>query len=190
MHMSPVPQDMQAFAPLDGVDSRYGQLHQPINSETYKQGGIDGFIPTNPFKGFKFCHDSMQMAPAAVPQSCVSSPPIPFMPCLDELNDWLMQDRKDSWTKEESEAAMYPPKPPCLNVQAIQALKPKPVTRLTMNQLHAKLMNGQDNLFFVVFEEEWRPVGVAYKDTMTLHPECLQDDKLLVDVYILHPKDY
>ena len=41
MHMSPVPQDMQAFAPLDGVDSRYGQLHQPINSETYKQGGIE-----------------------------------------------------------------------------------------------------------------------------------------------------
>ena len=66
MHMSPVPPNMQAFAPLDGVDSRYGQLYRTINSEAYRQGGIDGFIPTNPFNDFKFCRDSMHMAPAII----------------------------------------------------------------------------------------------------------------------------
>ena len=54
MHMSPVLPDMQAFAPLDGVDSRYGQLYCPINSDTYKQGGIEDFLPHNPFKAFNF----------------------------------------------------------------------------------------------------------------------------------------
>ena len=99
--MSPVPPDMQAFAPLDGVDSRYGQLYRPINSDAYKQGGIDGFIPSNPFKGFKFCHDAMKMAPALIAQSLASAPPIPVMPCLDELNDWLLRDNNDSWTEDE-----------------------------------------------------------------------------------------
>ena len=70
------------------------------------------------------------------------------------------------------------------------ALKPKPALRPTINELHAKLINGHDNLFFVAFEDEWRLVGIAYKDTMSLHPDCLQDGKFLVDFYILHPKDY
>ena len=75
MHMSPVPPDMQDFAPLDGVDSRYGQLYRPINSDAYKQGGVEGFIPVNPFKDFKFRRDSMPMAQALVAQSYDPAPP-------------------------------------------------------------------------------------------------------------------
>ncbi len=41
--MSPVPPDRQAFAPLDGVDSRHGQLYWPINSDAYKQGDINSY---------------------------------------------------------------------------------------------------------------------------------------------------
>ena len=86
--------------------------------------------------------------------------------------------------------AMYPPESSCLDVQAMPLLKPKPITRPTINQLHAKLMNGQDNLFFVVFEDESCLGVVTYKATMSLHPECLQDGNFLVGFYILHPKDY
>ena len=57
--MSYVPPDMQAFAPLDGVDSRYGQLYRQINMDVYTQGGIEGFLPNIPLTSFKFCHDSM-----------------------------------------------------------------------------------------------------------------------------------
>ena len=85
---------------------------------------------------------------------------------------------------------MYPPKPSCLDVQAMPALKPEPIPRPIINQVHAKLMNGQDNLFFIVFKDKLRLIGIAYKDTMSLHPECLQDGKFLVNCYILHPKDY
>ena len=53
MHMSPVPPNIQAFVLLDSVDSRYGQIYCQININTYKQGGINGFLPHNLFKGFK-----------------------------------------------------------------------------------------------------------------------------------------
>ena len=85
---------------------------------------------------------------------------------------------------------MFPPKPPCLDVQAMPALKPKPVLRPTSKKLHTKLINCRDKLFFVAFENKWCLVGVAYKDTMSLNPNCLQDGKFLVDFYILRPKDY
>ena len=99
-----------------------------------------------------------------------------------------MRDGEHPWTKEESEEAIYPPEPSRLDVQAMTTLKPEPIPKPTINQVHARLINGRHNLFFVVFEGEWRPVGVAYKDTMSLHPECLQDCRFLVDFYILHPK--
>ena len=86
---------------------------------------------------------------------------------------------------------MFPPEPSCLNNQAMPTLKHKPpAKRLTISELHAKLINVHDNHFFVASEKEWRLVGVAYKDTMSLHPDCLQDSKCLVDYYILHLKDY
>ena len=44
---------------------------------------------------------------------------------------------------------MFPPEPSCLDVQAVPALKPKPALRPTINQLHAKPINGHDNLFLL-----------------------------------------
>ena len=82
------------------------------------------------------------------------NPPIPVMPCLDKLNDWLMRDGGNAWTEEELEEAIYPPEPSRLDVQAMTALKPEPIPKPTVNQLHAKLNNGRNNLFFVVFEGE------------------------------------
>ena len=85
---------------------------------------------------------------------------------------------------------MYPPEPSCLDVQDMPTLKPTPALWSIINQLNVNPTNGHDNLFFVVFEDKWPVVGVAYKDTLSLHPDCLQDGKFLVDFYILHPKDY
>ena len=70
------------------------------------------------------------------------------------------------------------------------ALKPDPIPKPTVNQVHTRLINGSNNLLFVVFEGKWRLVGVAYTDTMSIHPACLQDGRFLVDFYILHPKDH
>ena len=111
------------------------------------------------------------------------------MPCLAELNDWLLKDRNDDWTMEEIEAALLPADPLCLD-KSMPNLKPKHTKRSTVNKLHAQLTLGRNNLFFVTMENEWHLVSVAYKDTMSVHPNCLQDGKFLVDFSILHPKDH
>ena len=43
---------MIAFAPLDGIDTKYGQIYKNINDGEYKAAGLDGFLPNNPWKGF------------------------------------------------------------------------------------------------------------------------------------------
>ena len=43
---------MIVFAPLDGIDTKYGQIYKNINDEACKAAGIDGFLPHNPWKGF------------------------------------------------------------------------------------------------------------------------------------------
>ena len=50
MHTSPVPPNMQSFALLDGVNSRHGQLYHSINHDAYTLGGVEVFLPLNPFK--------------------------------------------------------------------------------------------------------------------------------------------
>jgi len=39
-----------AFQPLDGANNQYGQLHWKISNHPYKEAGIKGFTPPNPFR--------------------------------------------------------------------------------------------------------------------------------------------
>jgi hypothetical protein len=48
--LSPYPPELIPFQPLDTADSRYGQLHRPIGKNPYKEAGIDGFTPPQPFR--------------------------------------------------------------------------------------------------------------------------------------------
>ena len=64
-----------------------------------------------------------------------------------------------------------------------------------INSLHASLLHSRDILFFIACRVsdtsvyEWQLVHIAYEDTMQFHPNCLQDGKMLVDFYIMHPED-
>ena len=53
---------------------------------------------------------------------------------------------------------MFPPGPPCLDIQDMPILKLKPVKWPIINVLHAKLVNSHDNIFFVTFKIELRLV--------------------------------
>ena len=53
IHLQPVPPELLSFAPLGGIDTRYGQLYRNINNGASKAAEIDGFLPHNPFKGIK-----------------------------------------------------------------------------------------------------------------------------------------
>ncbi len=48
--LSPYPLELIPFQPLDGSDTRYGQLHKPITDHPFKEAGINGFDPIQPFR--------------------------------------------------------------------------------------------------------------------------------------------
>jgi len=48
--LSPYPVELIPFHPVDGADTRYGQLYKPITSYPFKAAGIKGFTPLKPFK--------------------------------------------------------------------------------------------------------------------------------------------
>jgi hypothetical protein len=43
------PAELTAFQPLNGTNNQYGQLNQKISNHPYKEAGIKGFTPPNPF---------------------------------------------------------------------------------------------------------------------------------------------
>jgi hypothetical protein len=47
-HLSPVPQELVPYSPVDGPDNRFGQIHKPLSPDAYKAAGIEGFAPPSP----------------------------------------------------------------------------------------------------------------------------------------------
>ena len=175
-HISPVPPELVPYLPVDGADTRYGQIHRPISDEAFKNAGIKGFIPTLPFKSL-----FLQLHPA---QS-----PIVF-PTVAELNDELIE-----WRNGEKEALLEYD----TSVETITSFAAKPTlhTRIipSLTELNALLTRSQDRLFFLSLPlpsstmSEWHLVRVAFEATLSTHPDCLRDGRFLVDFYILHPDD-
>jgi hypothetical protein len=48
--LSPYPAKLILFQPVDGADTRFGQLYKPISAHTFKEAGIKGFAPIQPFQ--------------------------------------------------------------------------------------------------------------------------------------------
>ena len=47
--LSPYPAKLIPFQPVDGADTRYGQLYKPISAHPFKEAGIKGFSLIQPF---------------------------------------------------------------------------------------------------------------------------------------------
>ncbi len=48
--LSPYPVELIPFQPVDGADTRYGQLYKPISANPFKEAGLKGFDPIQPYK--------------------------------------------------------------------------------------------------------------------------------------------
>jgi hypothetical protein len=63
----------------------------------------------------------------------------------------------------------------------------------TITTLSPLIISSSDKLFFISSKIgtadccKWRLVRVAFKDSVTLYPSCLQDGCFLVDFYMSHP---
>jgi hypothetical protein len=48
--LSPYPTELIPFQPVNGADTRYRQIYKPISAHPFKEAGIKGFTPIQPFK--------------------------------------------------------------------------------------------------------------------------------------------
>jgi hypothetical protein len=181
--MSPYPLELVPFEPVDGPDNRFGQLHRPISKSPFVDAGIDGFTPIQPFK--------LPAHLADVPSNGF------YWPSLSELNAELgdfpyLPDELDQLLSTsdsvEDTPIMYtgpPPSPPATPSRRIPSL----------SSLTASILKSNDKLFFISVGtpsseyREWRLVRVAFQDSISLHPACLQDGKFLVEFFIPHNDD-
>jgi len=49
-NLYPYPVEPIPLQPVDGSDTRYGQLYKPISAHPFKEVGIKGFTPIQPYK--------------------------------------------------------------------------------------------------------------------------------------------
>ena len=65
----------------------------------------------------------------------------------------------------------------------------------SISTLTTAIIKSSDKLFFISNQigtneaREWRLVRIAFQESMSLYPSCLQDGRFLVEFYICHPSD-
>jgi hypothetical protein len=136
---TPYPQELIPFAPTDGANTHFGQLHKPMDKHLFKEAGIKGFTPPSPFQ---------------VPTGYLDVGVGDFhWPTLAELNNkwdpfpwWDDKERQLMLSNDNSfcPPVMYtgpPPWPPTMPRH-----KDTPPTITTLSPL---IMSSSDKLFFI-----------------------------------------
>jgi len=183
--LSPYRLELIPFQPVDGADTRYEQLYKPITAHTFKEAGIKGFSPIQPY----------QVATnLAVTDRCQAF----HWPSLSELNDdvapfrWASEDERQRYYDDSTftPAPAFPigppPAPPTHPIPSIPSVQ----------LLVAAIVRSTDRLFFVSSKfgandaREWRLAWVAFMDSMSLYPSCTLDGRFLFEFYICHPADW
>jgi hypothetical protein len=184
--LSPYPPELIPFQPVDGADTRYGQLYKPITAHPFKEAGLKGFTPRQPY----------QLATSHLAQI---QPGNDFhWPSLSELNEeltpfpWSNDGEFQRYLADDSLATLPvmatgpPPSAPNHVIPSIPAI----------HLLTASIIRSIDRLFFVSHSigsndaREWRLVRVAFEDSISLYPSCTQDGRFLFEFYICHPSDW
>lgn len=140
--LSPYPAKLIPFEPVDGADTRYGQLYKPISAQPFKAAAIKGFIPIQPFK---------IATNLAITDQCAAF----HWPSLSKLNDqfapfpWGSDD--EFWRYVDGDSHPIPTIP-------------------AIHLLTAAIISSSDKLFFVSHSiganssREWHLARLAFTD--------------------------
>ena len=104
--LSPYPDELLPFLPIDGPDNQYGQLHVPIQKDPYMNAGIKGFQPPQPHKS------------TSLPVLSDSGSEDIKFPTLAELNAELFD-----WEDGEEET-MLANEPLCADIEVFATTRP------------------------------------------------------------------
>jgi hypothetical protein len=119
------------------------------------------------------------------------------MPSLSELNDDLAPFQ---WSSEEERRPYFDGY--SISSIPIMHVGPPPAAPIydsptipSISTLTTTIIKSSDKLFFISNRtgtneaREWRLVRIAFQESMSLYPSCLQDGRFLVEFYICHPSD-
>ncbi len=185
-NLAPYPPEMIPFEPVDGADMGYGQLYKPIGEHSFKEASIKGFTPPSPFPvpaNFLDIGDFKDFRWPTVAKLIDDIEPFPWRD--EEEHQMVMTDDDPI-----SPPVMYNGPPPLLPI----ASKPEPLAP-TIATLALLNISSTDKLFFIAHTigmadcYEWHLVCVAFPDSVSLYPSCLQDGRFLVEFYMAHPVD-
>jgi hypothetical protein len=137
--LSPYPTELIPFQSVDGADTRYGQIYKPISAHPFKEAGIKGFTPIQPFKVTK---DVL-----AQTNQCA----VFHWPSLSELNDkiapfpWADNSEYERYMSGDSITNLPvlttgpPPAAPNHSIPSVPAI----------HLITAAIIKSTDHLFFV-----------------------------------------
>ncbi len=162
-NLSQYPVKLTPFRPVDGANSRYGQLYKPIALLPFKEAGVKGFTPPKPFK-----------APAhlATTSRCIKF----HWPNLSELNNELAPFE---WS-DDAEFRRYIYGDSITTLPVLNTGPPHAAPQHTIPTIHAihlltaAIIQSTDELFFVSHSiglndaHKWRRARVAFQDSISL----------------------
>jgi hypothetical protein len=180
----PYPPELIPFEPVNGPNNRYSQLYKPVGKMPYKEAGIEGFTPPQPF---------------AIPAHFARQGNFRdfHFPTLAKLNDefdpfpWRNDNERIYYLSNdvvEEAPTMY--HGPLLSPAALRAPSIPPISSLVTS-----ITDSVDRLFFISHSlgnpsiREWCLVRVAFAGSTALLPLCLQDGCFLVKFFTLHHED-
>jgi hypothetical protein len=155
--LSPYPAELIAFQPLDAVDNQYGLISRKISDHPYKEAGIKGFTPPNPFwmsANFLSTNDALTLK----------------LPTLAELNEklfpypWSHNKEFNAYHSGDSPSMIpgfYTGPPPSAPNFIAPTIPPSAI-------LAQQIIKSSDKLFFISNSigsgdtQEWRLVCVAF----------------------------
>jgi hypothetical protein len=167
--LTPYPQELIPFVPIDGADTRYGQLHKPIGENPFKEAGIKGFTPSSPFR-VPVGYLDVGVGDFRWPSLAELNDELDPFPWQDDEERCLILSDHDSFCPD----VMYTGPPPLH-----PTLPRHDDTPPTITTLSPLIISSSDKLFFIPSRigtadcREWRLVRVAFEDSVALYPSCL-----------------
>ncbi len=185
LDLSLYPAELIPFEPVDGANTQYGQLYKPISAQPFKEAGIKGLFPIQPFK---------VATNLAIMDRCAAF----HWPSLSKLNDqfapfpWKINAKFQQYIDGDLIVQLPvmtmgpPPAAPAHSNPTVPAI----------HLLMASIISSTDKLFFVSHSIganlscEWRLARIAFNDSVLLYPSCTLDGQFLFEFYICHPSDW
>jgi hypothetical protein len=186
LSLTPYPNNLTPFQPVDGPGIQFSQLSCPIGNHPFKEAGIKGFALPAPFCVPAKLVDVGNFIDFCWPLLSELSNKIALFPWSSD-NEWVCYVAKEPPLITPFMYNGPPPSPPVAPSLVSHNLP-------SITDLAPLIIASKDKLFFILHKvgagfQEGRLVCIALKDSLSLYCACLQEGCFFVKIYIMHRAD-